>query len=104
MLYIPRSLIFWKLFENIWLQRKRKKRWRKRRKGRRKKHLEKKNIFFCGGIEKQRRKIFGPKRRRRTETENEENLLEKENVTICDRHTDIVKKELELWTQISQKN
>ena len=37
-------------------------------------------------------------------TEKEENLMEKENVTICNRHTDIVKKELESWTQISQKN
>ena len=104
LLHIPRSLIFWKLFENIWLQRKRKKEMEEKKKREKKKHLEKKNIFFCGGIEKQRRKIFGPQRRRRTETEKEENLLEKENVTICDTHTDIVKKELELWTQISQKN
>ena len=82
------------------MQRKRKKEMEEKKK----KHLEKKNIFFCGGIERQRGKIFGQQRRRRTETEKEENLLEKENVTICDRHTDIVKKELELWTQISQKN
>ena len=103
LLHIPRSLIFWKLFKNIWLQRKRKKDMEEKKKMEKKEHLEKKNIFFCRGIEKQRRKIFRPQRRRRTETEKEENLLEKENVTMCDRHTDIVKKELELWTQILQK-
>ena len=91
LLHIPRSLIFWKLFENIWLQRKRKKEKEE------KKEREKRNIFFRGGIEKQRRKIFRPQRRRRTETEKEDNLLEKENVTMCDRRTDIVKIELELW-------
>ena len=97
LLHIPRSLIFWKLFKNIWLQRKRKKDMEEKKKMEKKEHLEKKNIFFCRGIEKQRRKIFRPQRRRRTETEKEDNLLEKENVTMCDRRTDIVKIELELW-------
>ena len=58
LLHIPRSLFFWKLFQNIWLQRKRKKEKEE------KKEREKRNIFFRGGIEKQRRKIFGPQEKK----------------------------------------
>ena len=59
MLHIPRSLIFWKLFQNIWLPRKKEKReGGKEGKGEEKTFGEEKYILPRRN-RKRRRKIFG---------------------------------------------
>ena len=107
LLYIPRNLIFGNYLKIFGCRGKGKKRRRKEGKG--EKTTGEENIFFRGGIETRTRKIFvegkylvhrgeEEQRKKRRKTK-----LEKQNVTMRDRQTDIVKKELELWTQISQK-